>query len=106
MKTKTNSIVCGILFGILAILVLFVSLFFTYVYHMMYGLGLASSAFGTVVAMAGIFTVIIALIGVILGIINLRKGKKGLAFFFLSLAFFPFLSRYLFFNCITAFQDY
>ena len=71
MKTKKNSVMCGVLFGILAILVLLASLFFTYVYHMMYGLGLAFSTFGTVVAMAGIFTVIVALIGVILGIIGL-----------------------------------
>lgn len=84
MKTKKSSIVYGILFGILAILVLFVSLFFTYVYHMMYGLGLASSAFGTAVVMAGTFTVIVALIGVIFGMINLRKGKK-VAFFFVFL---------------------
>lgn len=85
MKTKKNSIVYGILFGLLAILVLFVSLFFTYVYHMMYGLGLASSAFGIAVVMAGTFTVIVALIGVILGMINLRKGKKKVAFFFVLL---------------------
>ena len=85
MKTKKSSIVYGILFGLLAILVLFVSLFFTYVYHMMYGLGLASSAFGIAVVMAGTFTVIVALIGVILGMINLRKGKKKVAFFFVLL---------------------
>ena len=85
MKTKKSSIICGILFGILAILVLFASLFFSFVYHMMYGLDLASSAFGTVVVMAGIFTVIVALVGVILAIINLCKGKKKVAFFFVFL---------------------
>ena len=80
MKTKKSSILCGILFALVALCVLWPSLLFSFACYMMYGLDLSSSLLGTALSLAGIATVAVGVVGVILGIIRLRKGKKALAF--------------------------
>lgn len=80
MKPKKSSILYGILFALVALFVLWNSLLFSFACYMAYGLDLGGSLFGTALCLAGIATVAVGLVGVILGIIRLRKGRKALAF--------------------------
>lgn len=71
-----------ILFWILALLSIFVGWFMSFLSHMMNGLGLSGTIIGDVVCIAGMLSLGVCVIGVVLGIIKLRKGdvKKAIVF--------------------------
>ena len=71
-----------ILFWIFAILSISVSLFVSFICYMIHGLGFAGTGFGAVVCVAGMLALVVCVIGVVLGVVKLRKGnvKKAIAF--------------------------
>ena len=71
-----------ILFWILALLSIPVCWFVSYISYLMHGLGLSGTVIGEVASVAGILSLVVYVIGVVLGMIKLRKGnmKKAIAF--------------------------
>ena len=71
-----------ILFWILAILSLPVGLFMSVISSFSHGLDLAGTGIGLVVCLAGMLSVVVSVVCVVLGIIRLRKGnvKKAVLF--------------------------
>ena len=71
-----------ILFWILAILSIPVGLFVSFICYVIHGLGFAGTGFGEVVCVAGMLALVVSVIGVVFGVIKLRKGnvKKAIAF--------------------------
>ena len=69
-----------ILFWLLALASLPVGLFMSFTSYMAYGLDLAGTGIGVVVCFAGMFSLIVSILCMVLGILKLRKGdvKKAL----------------------------
>ncbi|MBR5537929.1 MAG: hypothetical protein IKU58_08520 [Clostridia bacterium] len=71
-----------ILFWILAVLSIPVGLFVTVVSHMSRGLGLSGTVIGEIVCILGTLSIAVCIVGIVLGVLQLRKGKAKKAVVF------------------------
>ena len=71
-----------ILFWILAVLSLPVGCFISFVCHFAHGLDLYWTGFGLVVCILGMLSLVVCIIGIVLGAIKLRRGQMKKAFGF------------------------
>ncbi len=77
-----------VLMWIVAALSVIVSLFFSFVGHFASGLGLSGTAFGEIVNIMAMFAPVVCVVGIVLGINRMRKGKKkAFAFVLMGLGY-------------------
>lgn len=71
-----------VLFWFVSVLSIAVGLVFSFIAFMVRDMGLAATAFGEIMCIAGMLSWVVAIVGMVVGRISLRKGKKMLAILF------------------------
>lgn len=71
-----------VLFWIISVVSIIVGLMLSFICLVVRGFGLAGTAFGEIVHIVGMLSCAVSIIGMVLGIIKLRKGKKKAAIMF------------------------
>lgn len=88
-KGERFGIYMKIIFWLLAVLSIFAGLFMSVISYMSYGLGFSYTIIGDIVLIAGMFSLVVCIVCVVLGILRLRKGnvKKAIVCILVALCY-------------------